>query len=353
MSALDDLKVVDFSESIAGQYCSRLFAGYGADVVLVEPPGGSTIRKVGPYSKPFGDSTTFYHLNLDKRSVTLDLATSGGNDALVTLCSKANVVIMSATNNVARLRQAAPDAVFCRISDFGITGPYAGWRGNEMIHQALSGVMYYNGRAGHEPLYGVGQRVQHVAGVAAYTAILAALHRKGGELIDIDLHKTAASMTYNLPNQFFYSGTFDERDGTKYNPDLLIKCQGGWVIVFVYAYRWEAFCDALGLKELKADPEFRSQADRLARWDKVSAAASGAASQVAAADLVQLLQQAGVPAAASHAPADLANSPHLAARDYWQTVETAKGNRRAFGAPFRLTNSQWRASKPLAEEGRQ
>ena len=351
MSALGDLKVVDFSESIAGQYCSRLLAGYGADVVLVEPPGGSSVRKIGPFSSTFGDSTTFYHLNLDKRSVTLDLATSGGNDTLATLCSKANVIIMSAANNVARLRQAAPDAVFCRISDFGITGPYAGWRGNEMIHQALSGVMYYNGRAGHEPLYGVGQRVQHVAGVAAYTAILAALHHKGGELIDIDVHKTAASMTYNLPNQFFYSGTFDERDGTKYNPDLLIKCQGGWVIVFVYAYRWEAFCDALGLNDMKADPEFQSQADRLARWDRVSAAASAATSHIAAADLVQLLQQAGVPAAASHTPDDLAQSPHLAARSYWQEVETSKGNRRAFGAPFRLTSSAWRTGKPLAEGG--
>jgi crotonobetainyl-CoA:carnitine CoA-transferase CaiB-like acyl-CoA transferase len=256
---------------------------------------------------------------------------------------------MPPSTAMSRLRQAAPDAVFCRISDFGITGTYAEWSGNEMIHQALSGIMYYNGRAGSEPLYGVGQRVQHVAGVAAYTAVLAALHRQQGELIDIDVHKTAASMSYNLANQFFYSGTFDERDGTKYNPDLLIKCQDGWVIVFVYAYRWEAFCDALGLAELKADPQFQSQSDRLARWDKVSAVASAAASHIPAAELVLLLQGAGVPAASSQTPADLAGSPHLEARGYWRSVETEDGNRRAFGAPFRLTTSQWRTDRPLAE----
>lgn len=349
MSALGDIKVIDFSESVAGQYCSRLFAGYGADVVLVEPPGGSAIRRLAPFSKTFGDSTTFYHLNLDKRSVTLDLETASGFASLAELCGKAQVVLAPPTADLDRLRAAAPGTVFCRISHFGVSGPYAAWVGNEMIHQALSGIMYYNGRAGSEPLYGVGQRVQHVAGIAAYTAILAALHREQGELIDIDVHKTAASMSYNLANQFFYSGTFDERDGTKYNPDLLIKCQDGWVIVFVYAYRWEAFCDVLGLAGLKADPEFQSQVDRLARWDKVSATASAAASHIPAAELVLLLQGAGVPAASSQTPADLAASPHLEARNYWRSVEMAGSRRRAFGAPFRLTTSDWRADQPLRE----
>lgn len=350
MSALSDLRVVDFSESVAGQYCSRLMAGYGADVVLVEPPGGSAVRQIGPFSKDHGDSTSFYHLNLDKRSVTLDLTSDAGVATLTALCGRAQVVLTPDSALVETLRRAAPDTVFCRITDFGISGPYAQWAGGEMIHQALSGIMYYNGRSGREPLYGVGQRVQHVAGTAAYTAILAALQQEGGELIDIDVHKTAASMSYNLPNQFFYSGTYDERDGTKYNPDLLIRCGDGWVIVFVYAYRWEAFCDALGLAELKQDPQFQSQADRLARWDKVSEIASKAASHIPAAELTLLLQGAGVPAASSQTPSDLANSPHLAARKYWREAATGKGPRRAFGAPFRLADAEWRADAALREE---
>ncbi len=349
MSACSDLRVVDLSESVAGQYCSRMLAGYGADVILVEPPGGSAVRRLGPFSRTHGDSTTFYHLNLDKRSVTLDLATAEGKSALAALCAKAQVVLVPGYADVETLRAAAPAAIFCRITDFGLSGPYAGWHGNEMIHQALSGIMYYNGRSGREPLYGVGQRVQSVAGVAAYTAILAALQHEGGELIDIDVHKTAASMSYNLPNQFFFSGTYDERDGTKYNPDLLIKCGDGWVIVFIYAYRWEAFCDALKLDVLKNDPNFASQADRLARWDKVSEVASAAASHMSAADLVLLLQGMGVPAASSQTPANLAASPHLAARDYWQEAETGAGKRRAFGPPFRLADAPWRAGNALSE----
>ena len=75
MSALSGLKVVDFSESVAGQYCSRLMSGYGAEVVLVEPAGGSSIRRLGPFSKIHGDSLAFFHLNIDKRSVLLDLET--------------------------------------------------------------------------------------------------------------------------------------------------------------------------------------------------------------------------------------------------------------------------------------
>jgi crotonobetainyl-CoA:carnitine CoA-transferase CaiB-like acyl-CoA transferase len=346
MTALANLKVIDLSESVAGQYCSRLMAGYGADVLLVEPPGGSRIRQLGPFSKEFGDSTTFYHLNLDKRSVALDV--DADRDRLASLCAKADVVLVPGGPLVEELRKSAPNTVFCRISDFGERGPYARWQANEMVHQALSGIMYYNGRTGEAPLFGVGQRVQHVAGVAAYTAVLAALRMRSGELIDIDVHKTAASMSYNLANQYFYSGTYDERDGTKYNPDLLIRARDGWVTVFVYAYRWPALCDALKLEELKTHPDFQSQVDRLARWDRVSELASAAASGITAAELVNLLQSTGVPAAASHTPKDLANSPHLAARNYWNSVETDGRVRRAFGAPFRLAEAPWRADNALA-----
>lgn len=354
MTALSNLKVIDFSESVAGQYCSRLMAGFGADVLLVEPPGGSRIRKLGPFSKLHGDSTTFYHLNLDKRSVALDPASSAGRERLVALCAKADVVLLPRGELVEALRLAAPGAVLCRISDFGVNGPYATWKADEMVHQALSGIMYYNGRAGEAPLFGVGQRVQHVAGVAAYTAVLAALRGGHGELIDIDVNKTAASMSYNLPNQYFYSGTFDQRDGTKYNPDLLIRSRDGWVTVFVYAYRWPALCEALGLTELRDHPDFQTQVDRLARWDRVSELASAAASDITSMDLVTLLQGLGVPAAASHTPEDLAKSPHLAARHYWQTAQTESGTRRAFGPPFRLADAHWRAEQALvaAEDDR-
>ncbi|WEJ34782.1 CoA transferase [Devosia sp. SD17-2] len=347
MTALSNLKVVDLSESVAGQYCSRLMAGYGADVVLVEPPGGSRVREIGPFSKQHGDSTTFYHLNIDKRSIELDA--DKDFDRLSTLCVAADVVLVPKGDIANTLRQKTDKTVFCRISDFGEHGPYANWQGGEMIHQALSGIMYYNGRAGEAPLFGVGQRVQHVAGVAAYTAILAALRAGTGELIDIDVHKTASSMSYNLANQYFYSGTFDERNGTKYNPDLLIRANDGWVTVFVYAYRWPAMCEALGLTELLDHPDFQTQVDRLARWDQISEMASAAARDMSSADLVMLLQNLGVPAAASLTPAELATSPHLQARNYWKTADQNGTRRRAFGAPFRLSQSDWRADRALAE----
>lgn len=345
MSALSNLKVVDLSESVAGQYCSRMMSGYGADVVLVEPPGGSRVRQIGPFSKRHGDSTTFYHLNLDKRSVVLD--TDADFDRLRAMCAAADVVLVPGGDLADRLRSEQSTTVFCRITDFGVSGPYANWRAGEMIHQALSGIMYYNGRAGEPPLFGVGQRVQHVAGVAAYTAILAALRAGTGELIDIDVHKTASSMSYNLANQYFYSGTFDERNGTKYNPDLLIRANDGWVTVFVYAYRWPAMCEALGLTELLDHPDFQTQVDRLARWDQISAKASAAAKDMSAADLVMLLQGLGVPAAASLTPVELANSAHLKARNYWKSADQNGTDRLAFGAPFRLSQSDWRADSAL------
>lgn len=342
MNALGDLRVVDFSESIAGQYCTRLMSGYGADVVLVEPPEGSVIRRVGPFSEVHRDSLTFFHLNIDKRSVRLNLTATPGRAALLDLCRDADVILPHPGADLQSLEDVAPDAVICVINDFNPAGPYAGWKADEMIFQALSGVMYQNGRAGAEPLYGCGNRASYLTGVAAYISVLAALRNPGGEVVSLDAHTTAASATYHLANQYLQNKTSDRRDGPKRTPDLVMPCKDGWVAIFVYPYRWETFCRTLNLPHLAENPEFAVHADRLLRWDELAAAISQVTKSWAADNLVGELQRAGVPSSKCLLPSDLATSPHLVQRDYWRVVDSPiRGKRLAFGPPFRLADAIW------------
>src|SRR5512139_850792 len=110
-TALGFIRVLDLSESVAGQYCCRMLADYGADVVLVEPPSGSVVRKMGPFREARGaeaESLLFYHLNLGKSSVVVDLTTDAGKALLSELAKAADVMVVPAGFDRSILRKANP-----------------------------------------------------------------------------------------------------------------------------------------------------------------------------------------------------------------------------------------------------
>ena len=150
--ALEGLRVLDFSESIAGQYCGRLLADYGADVALIEPDGGSVIRRTGPL---VGDeSFLFRHLNTGKRSVLLSgLSTMAGSqeDDLLAHLRSSDVVILSDPALAARVAESGPRVVVGLITGIRADGHWAAWRGGELIYQSMSGMMVSNGAAGSRP----------------------------------------------------------------------------------------------------------------------------------------------------------------------------------------------------------
>ena len=117
-SALAALSVLDASESIAGQFCGRMFADYGADVTLIESPEGSALRRMGPFD-PDGPgslgSLLFFHLNLGKRSVTLDAASAAGREALLMRAKSADVAIVSRDIDRDALLKANPALVVCVV----------------------------------------------------------------------------------------------------------------------------------------------------------------------------------------------------------------------------------------------
>jgi crotonobetainyl-CoA:carnitine CoA-transferase CaiB-like acyl-CoA transferase len=275
--SLDFLTVADLSETVAGQFCARRFADHGADVVLVEPREGSRLR-VQP--------GVFSHLNTGKRSVVADEAERAE------LVRRADVVILPERYSPDVL--AAKGTVFCALTEFGRIGPRAGWRGNELVHQSLSGLAHSTGTDGRAPLFGFGHRAYYAAGAAGFAAAMAAVverQRSGlGQLVEVSVAEVAATTSPSLIAQFDYNGTYPLRGAY---PGLVgtYQCRDGWVVIFILSGRWQAACAAFGLDELVADERFATAAALNRNWPVASAAIAGRLRAFDVATVVKLGQE--------------------------------------------------------------
>ena len=340
MGALAELRVLDVSESVAGQFCGRMLADYGAVVTLVEPLGGSRIRRMAPFH-PDGESLRFLHLNTGKGSITLNRAVPSGAVLLLDLAREADVVIVGPGPDRDALRAVNPRLVTALVSDFGVDGPLRHWTGTEMIHQALSGSTHRNGTHGALPLYGAGDRAAYGAGVGAYIAILAALYGREstgrGQDIAVDAAQTTAAMTNPFMTQYHYSGMVEPR-GERHLPLIRVLCRDGWVGVWVHLHRWRVICQGFNVPDLADDPRFADPSTRLDNWAALNAILQECARHEAADDLLRRLLKAHVVAARAYRLAELrTDCAHLTDRGYWEQVETQAGPRPILGPQFRFS----------------
>ena len=336
-TALDDLRVVDFSDSVGGQYCGRLFADFGADVLLLEPEDGSPIRGMPPFSASDDRlSLGFWHLNTGKRGLTADWRDPKGRSRLEALLTTADVAILPNDVNGEEVEAINPYCVAVSVSAFGKNGPLAHWKGPEIVLQALSGMMNNNGEFGREPLFGVGERASFAAGLAAYVGAMTAIHARRlaglGQTISVDAAETAAAMCFPYVLQHIYNGSVhSRRDYTI--PAGQVRCSDGWVCIWIYNHRWQAMCAALGLLEIEHDPRFVDPATRRRNWDTLFAVIQGKAASLEAEELVARLQAAQVIAAKAYRPSEQFGSSHLKGRGYWEAAD----GRVMLGPPFRLS----------------
>lgn len=348
--ALHGLRVVDASESIAGQYCARLFADFGAEVVLAEPADGSVIRQKPPFSVTGGDSLTFLHLNSGKHSIVLTALPEREREALL---AAADVVILP-SSRPGSLSGLSPSCVTVDVTPFGREGPRAGWAGPEIVIQALSGMMFNNGEDGREPLYGCGDRSSYAAGLAAYIGALAALQareeRGGGQHVDITAAETAAATCFPHAFQHIYSGTLRTR-ADRTNPCGQILCRDGWVCIWIYNHRWVRFCETVGLQHLIPDDRFADPVIRRQNWVELFAIIQAHLGGEEAEALVDRLQRADVIAAKSYRLTELPVQKHLAERGYWESLPDG---RRILGPTFRLSRTprRVRGGPPALGQGK-
>lgn len=333
--ALSHLCVVDYSDTLAGQYCARLLADYGASVMIVEGPQGSPVRRLPPFSDQ-GDSLQFFHLNSGKASYLLDRTRPQDLERLDQLMAAADVIVLPPDADADEVSRAHPACAAVQPSLFGSDGPRAGWQGPEIVLQALSGMMHNNGSAGREPLFGTANRAALASGVGAFIGALTALYAREeigrGQVVRIDAAETAASMCFPYVMQHIYNGTVRQRTEQAVQAGQVL-CRDGWVCIWIYNFRWHALLKALDLLELEHDPRFADPSDRRTNWDDLFRIFQSRVSSMAAEDLVETLQDAQVIAAKAYRPSELISSRHLAERGYWESVE----GRIILGPPYRLS----------------
>ena len=243
----DDIVVLDLTSTIRGMHCTKMFGDYGAEVILVEPIGGSKARRVGPFAAGKADlesSLHFAHHNRNKQSITVNLETPQGQDILRRLAQKADLLIedwpvgaLAALGlGYDALYAHNPRLVFCSITGFGQTGPYADYKTSNIVEDAMGGLMGITGPANKPPTMTGGQQAEHITAMhAAYACAAALLYRDLhglGQYIDVSAQECVGSVLENAIEQYTYTGEVRKRAGSRHGtawPCTVFPCQDGYI----------------------------------------------------------------------------------------------------------------------------
>jgi crotonobetainyl-CoA:carnitine CoA-transferase CaiB-like acyl-CoA transferase len=322
---LEGVTVLDASLGVAGNFCGRLFADHGADVTLVEPSTGSPLRRFPPFDpSALSDERSFLfrHLNTGKRGVRASEDTAPG-DLAEALAASSDLAI---TDDASLADRLSSTCATCLIVDFSRRGPWASWKADELVHQALGGSMLLTGLSGRPPLYGVGHRAAYGAGVAAYSSSVAALLAGAGPgtCIEVSIHQVTAAMAQNVTTQYEYSGVVESRDEGR-RARTMLEARDGWVAIFVLPGTWNNLCKALGDAGLGGDPRFKRYPDLIARWAEARSELARIARNLAADDVVRAANAASTSARRVLAPSDLLCDDDLVSRGFWERWDSEDG----------------------------
>lgn len=327
------LRVVELGGGIAAAFGARLLADFGAQVIKVEPPRGDASRRSGPFARDEVDpecSGMFLYLNHGKRGVVLDLKTDAGLERLGALLADADAVVENLGAGmfdelIARMGGVADRVVVCSISPYGQDGPKAGWVGSELSAYASSGMMYMTGLADRPPVKQGLHQGEHLAGVNAAAATLAAsmlAKRTGvGQRIDISLQETVALTGFPALNVYTHTGAVVQRAPStlaQLMTSQAMPALDGWVMpsdagIDVW---WESFAGYLERPELLEAP-FDTSAGRRAHHEELDRITGEAFARRTKADLFHTGQAFGLTMSSIQTPQEIAACPHLEERGFF------------------------------------
>jgi crotonobetainyl-CoA:carnitine CoA-transferase CaiB-like acyl-CoA transferase len=315
MTPLDGVKVVELARILAGPWAGQTLSDLGADVIKVEAPEGDDTRRWGPPFITQEDDTSaayFYATNRGKKSVTCDFRTAEGQQMVRDLVADADVLIENfKVGGLAKygldydsLRQVNPKLIYCSITGFGQTGPYAHRAGYDFIIQGMSGLMSVTGEPDGQPQK-VGVAVTDIfTGVYSATAILAALVQRGrtglGQHIDMALLDVATSIMANQALNYLTTGTPPGMMGNAHPnlaPYAVFDCADGWIILATgNDAQYRRLCTLLGLPDMAEAPEFATNAQRIANRVEMTRRLTQATRRFAKLALLAACEAEGVPA---------------------------------------------------------
>jgi crotonobetainyl-CoA:carnitine CoA-transferase CaiB-like acyl-CoA transferase len=337
---LGGIKVLDVTQVVAGSFGSMQLADLGADVVKVERVGRGDIGR--GFDPTVGATSAYFaSVNRNKKSIALDLKSDEGSQAFLDLAEHADVVVENYRPGTMDsfglgyedVREVNPEIVYCSISGFGQTGPYAEYPALDIIIQAFSGVMSITGPEDGQP-YRAGPPIADVSGsMYAAQSVLAALferERTGeGTHIDVSMAESMISWLTVRAGWSFGTGEPYPRKGNELDefvPYGVYECADGYLaICAVQDHHWDRLADAIGRPELGDDDRFETADDRRANRDQVNAILDDALADEQVRDLFDDLAAQNIPAAPVHDTLEIWEDEHVSARDLHTTVETPEG----------------------------
>jgi crotonobetainyl-CoA:carnitine CoA-transferase CaiB-like acyl-CoA transferase len=363
---MEGVVVIDLATTIAGSYCTKLLADFGARVVKVEAPEGDPLRASGPFPDAGANretSGTFLHLNTNKESVVLDLATAGGVASLRSLIRAADIVVETALPGRLAALGLAPAGLIAEqaalvvtsVTAFGQTGPYAGYQMSEIVAFAMGGPMNSSGTPDREPVKLVGNVVQMQSGATALVATLGAfyhaLERGEGQHVDVATFETQNGSLdrrrYYLLS-YEYSGYVTQRSAAVGVPSVAAggRFEAGDGAMISTGRVWPTHVRRM--VEVLADArvaeawEEKREAMMTEDVDMVNAAIARWAINRPARRAMREAQAAGWPVVVVNNPLTLLTDDHLLARGFWVTAShPAAGNLPYCGPPWRMEGGGW------------
>ncbi|MCC5970352.1 MAG: CoA transferase [Pararhodobacter sp.] len=346
---LAGVRVIELARILAGPWAGQTLADLGAEVIKVEAPEGDDTRRWGP---PFIDregepvAAYFHSANRGKRSVVADFRTPEGQEKVRKLVADADVVIENFKVgglakyglDYASLSLVNPRLIYCSITGFGQSGPYAHRAGYDYIIQGMSGLMSITGPAEGEPHRSGVAVTDLFTGVYASTAILAALHERHstgrGAHLDLSLLDSAVSVMANQALNYLSTGTPPGRTGNVHPnlaPYQVFECLDGHIIIATgNDAQYARLCQVLGLDALIEHPDFRRNPERVANRPALSAALSAATVLRSKQDLLDACEASGIPAGPINAMDEVFADPQVIARGMELDFGTMKGVRSPF-----------------------
>ncbi len=345
---LSGVRVIELARILAGPWAGQVLADLGADVIKVEnPDGGDDTRKWGPPFVTAADGTNlsaaYYHsTNRGKRSIAIDFTTAEGAETLRKLIIDADVLIENFKVGGLKkygfdyetVKALNPRLVYCSITGFGQTGPYAPRAGYDFIIQGMSGMMSITGEPGREPQK-AGVAISDIfTGLYSVIAIQAALrHAEAtgeGQHIDMALYDTQISVLGNQNLNYLVSGQAPGQMGNAHMNiapyEVLPVADGHFILAAGNDGQFQRFCKVVGLDHLPADPDFATNPARVINRVRLRETLVAALASWTRADLLPKLDAAAVPASPINNIAESFADPQTIARGMRMDLDDGHGN---------------------------
>ena len=355
VAALDGIKVLDLTRTLAGPFCTMMLGDMGAEVIKVEEPShGDETRSWFPFWNE--ESCQFLTFNRNKCSITLNLKNERAVDICLKLASQADVMIESFRTGTAErigigyedVSRINPRIVYCSISGFGRTGPMADRPGYDLIIQGYSGLMSTTGEADGPPLRTGYSMVDLFTGMMAYGSIMTALFAREksgkGQFVEASLLEgQVATMSYHAVG-YLATGFVPGRMGSGH-PSLVPyqafpSSDGFFILGCGNDGLWRRLCPAIGRDDLTDDPKFKTNTDRVRHREELLPILTQHFRTRTNSEWLETIGDAGVPCGPINRVSDVVNDPQVLARDMMVPIPHPNvPDLKTPGSPLKLTDT--------------